>query len=137
MTTTLPQRSLAPTPARDARRLAALVEGLAAGTVAVPPRRARAVDEWTGRWCAGLRAHVEDGDAVLGLVDEVRRGTRAVVGALLVRPATVATAEDFARLRTLARRWDALADALEDGPAGDVAPRGVLGRRARRRVFGD
>ena len=143
MTSTLPERSLSPSAVLDARRLAALVEGLAAGTEAVPPRRARAVDEWTGRWCAALRAHAHD-DGVLELIDEVRRGTRAVVSALLARPATVATTADFARMRNLARRLHELADALEVGPSGAAGAagadgaggswRGVLGRRARRRV---
>jgi hypothetical protein len=77
VTSTLPERSLSPSAVLDARRLATLVEGLAAGTEAVPPRRARAIDEWTGRWCVEVRAQREHDDAVLELIDGVRRGTGA------------------------------------------------------------
>ncbi|PVZ13074.1 hypothetical protein [Actinomycetospora cinnamomea] len=129
--TLAPPASAAAVP-HDVRRLARLVEGLAAGSETVPPRRAQAIDEWVGQTCAELRT--EHDPDLCGLVDEVRRGTRTVVRALLERPATVATPDDFARMRTLARRLDELA-ALLDGVEREV-PAGRRGRRVRRRVFG-
>lgn len=124
---------------RDVRRLTELADGLAAGTIAVPERRALALADWVERVCEEIRHRHEaeetllwpvlerhagrtldlsglrdDHVALLGLLGEVRRSTRAVVAALLVRPTAVATAADFARMRTLARQLAELGELLDE-----------------------
>lgn len=124
---------------RDLRRLAGLADGLAAGTIAMPERRALALGEWVERTCEEIRHRHEGEEALLwpvlerhagrapdlselrdahvalhGVLGEVRRGTRTVVAALLLRPTALATAADFARMRTLARRFAELAELLDE-----------------------
>ncbi|GLZ45712.1 hypothetical protein Acsp06_18970 [Actinomycetospora sp. NBRC 106375] len=124
---------------RDVARLARFADGLAAGTVAVTERRALAVAERIERVCeeihhrhdaeetllwpllerhagraldlSGLR---DDHLALRGLLGEVRRLARGVLAALLQRPTALATAEDFVRMRTLARRLAELTDLLDE-----------------------
>ncbi|MHC1558742.1 hemerythrin domain-containing protein [Actinomycetospora sp. C-140] len=124
---------------RDVGRLARFADGLAAGTVAVTERRALAVAERIERVCeeihhrhgaeetllwpllerhagraldlSGLR---DDHVALRGLLGEVRRLARGVLAALLQRPTALATAEDFGRMRTLARRLAELTDLLDE-----------------------
>ncbi|MDD7938652.1 hemerythrin domain-containing protein [Actinomycetospora lutea] len=123
----------------DVRRLAHLAEGVAAGTVPLVERRALALGDWVERVCEAIR-HRHDGEeavlwpvlerhagrtldlsglrddhvALRGVLGEVRRATRGLVGAVLVRPIAVASAEDFARIRRLARLLGELADLLEE-----------------------
>ena len=123
----------------DVRRLARLADGIAAGTVPLGERRALAVGDWVERVCEAVRHRHASEEAVLwpvlerhagrgldlsglrddhvalrGLLGEVRRATRGVVGALALRPIAVASAEDFARIRRLARLLDELADLLDE-----------------------
>lgn len=125
---------------RDVRRLARFAEGLAAGTVPVGERRALAVADWTERVCDEIR-HRHDGEdhaALRGLLGEVRRGTRGVVAALLVRPTVLATAEDFARIRALADRLNDLAALLDEHTrTSPGAPQGppTTRHRAARALF--
>jgi hypothetical protein len=123
----------------DVRRLARLAEGVAAGTVAVSERRALAVADHLERVCEAIRHRHEaeedllwslltrhagrtldlsglrdDHVALRGLLGEVRRGMRAVVAALVLRPVAVATAEDFARMRALAAGLAELAELLDE-----------------------
>lgn len=128
---------------RDVRRLAELIDGLAAGTEPFPERRVLAFGAWVERVCAEV-AHQQDAeeqvlwpvleryggagvdvsglrddhDAIDAALAEVRRGTRAVVAALQVRPTAVATAADFARVRALAAALRGLADLLDDHLTG-------------------
>ncbi|GAA4931160.1 hemerythrin HHE cation binding domain-containing protein [Actinomycetospora succinea] len=123
----------------DVRRLARLADGIAAGTVALGERRALAVGDWVEHVCEAIR-HRHDGEeavlwpvltqhagrtldlsglrddhvALRGLLGEVRRATRGLVGAVAVRPIAVASAEDFARIRRLARLLGELADLLDE-----------------------
>jgi hypothetical protein len=123
----------------DARRLARLAEGVAAGTEPVTERRALAVADHVERVCEAIRHRHEaeedllwplleryagrtldlsglrdDHVALRGLLGEVRRGMRGVVAALMLRPAAVATAADFARMRALADGLAELAELLDE-----------------------
>lgn len=135
----LPLRLVHRVMVRDVRRLAGLADGLAAGTEAVPARRALAVGDWVERVCAEI-AHHHDGEesllwpvlerhagpavdlsglrddhaALRPLLGQVRRGARAVVAALLQRPAAVATVADFRRMRELAGDLQDLAELLAE-----------------------
>ncbi|MFC5137706.1 hemerythrin domain-containing protein [Actinomycetospora rhizophila] len=123
----------------DVARLARLADGIAAGTVPLGERRALAVGDWVEHVCEAIR-HRHEGEeaglwpvlerhagrtldlsglrddhvALRGLLGEVRRATRGLVGAVLVRPIAVASAEDFARIRRLARLLGELADLLDE-----------------------
>ncbi|GAA4806680.1 hypothetical protein GCM10023200_50400 [Actinomycetospora chlora] len=123
----------------EVRRLARLAEGVAAGTVPVTERRALAVADHVERVCEAIRHRHEaeedllwvlltrhagraldlsglrdDHVALRGLLGEVRRGMRGVVAALMLRSLAVATAADFARMRTLAEGLAELAELLDE-----------------------
>lgn len=115
----------------DTRALAAVADGLATGREHVDDRRAAAFGDWVERVCDEFAAHVAAEEEVVrplarrygartaergtpdALLAEVRRGARSVVNALLVRPAAVATAGDFTRMRELATRLADLADHVD------------------------
>ncbi|MEJ2890144.1 hemerythrin domain-containing protein [Actinomycetospora aeridis] len=123
----------------DVRRLARLADGIAGGTVPLGERRAWALGDWVERVSEEIRHRHEAEEALLwpvlerhagrtldlsglrddhvalrGLLGEVRRGTRGAVDAVQLRPIAVASAEDFARLRRLARLLGELADLLDE-----------------------
>lgn len=124
---------------RDTRRLALVADGLASGTSRFSEKRALAFGDQVERVCYEIARdhHGEDervwpllerhagpavdltdltGDhvALYALLDEVRRGARAVVAALVLRPSPVATARDFARMRDLAERLAELTELVEE-----------------------
>lgn len=124
---------------RETRRLAAVAEGLASGTSRFTEKRALAFGDQVERVCFEIARdhHGEDervwpllelhagpavdltdltGDhaALYALLDEVCRGARVVVAALVLRPSPVATARDFARMRDLAERLAELAESVEE-----------------------
>jgi hypothetical protein len=124
---------------RDVRRLARVADGLAAGTETVTERRALAVADRVERVCEEIRHRHEaeegllwpllerhagrtldlsglrdDHAALRGLLGEVRRGMRGVLGALLLRSTALATTEDFGRMRALADRLTELDELLDE-----------------------
>lgn len=124
---------------RDTRLLAAVADGLASGTSRFTEKRALAFGDWVERVCLEFAHHHELEDTVLwplledhagsavdlsdlrgdhmalrSLLGEVRRRSRAVVAALVLRPSAVATARDFTAVRELASTLAELADLVSE-----------------------
>lgn len=124
---------------RDTERLTRAADGLASGTTRFDEKRALAFGECVERVCDEIARHHDGEDELIfplveahagaavdladlaadhvalhSLLGEVRRGARSVVAALMLRPAAVATATDFSRMRDLTAHLAELAEMLEE-----------------------